>query len=173
MIRIRNDLGVKYDFVWLMGIPFLQAYYSIYDMDNHRVGLGRVFDGAGGSADSDEESGLAEEGMEAGAASEAQGEVPVIAEEGGSAVIPIVEEDEGLDEKPVAYNVIPLEEQEEGLQQKAAASSVQETTALAGSGKAETKVNTAEPHSTAPGKKPVDSEGSSGDAGDQSEGSGV
>jgi hypothetical protein len=24
---------------WLMGDPFLRAYYSIYDMDNARIGL--------------------------------------------------------------------------------------------------------------------------------------
>lgn len=25
--------------MWVMGDPFLRAYYSIYDMDEHRIGL--------------------------------------------------------------------------------------------------------------------------------------
>jgi len=25
--------------MWLMGDPFLRAYYSIYDMDNKRIGM--------------------------------------------------------------------------------------------------------------------------------------
>lgn len=28
-----------YDNTWLMGDPFLRKYYSIYDMDNAKIGL--------------------------------------------------------------------------------------------------------------------------------------
>ena len=30
--------------VWLMGDPFLRAYYSIYDMDNNKIGLVGIAD---------------------------------------------------------------------------------------------------------------------------------
>ena len=32
------------DELWLMGDPFLRAYYSIYDLDNKRIGLVGVAD---------------------------------------------------------------------------------------------------------------------------------
>jgi hypothetical protein len=38
-ILVREEAGLNNRVNWLMGDPFLRAYYSIYDMDNNRVGL--------------------------------------------------------------------------------------------------------------------------------------
>ena len=34
MIRMRGDLGSAFEDVWLLGVPFMQTYYTIHDMDN-------------------------------------------------------------------------------------------------------------------------------------------
>ncbi|KAJ1744691.1 hypothetical protein LPJ69_007252, partial [Coemansia sp. RSA 1752] len=30
------------DYLWIMGIPFLQTYYTVYDIKDHRIGLARM-----------------------------------------------------------------------------------------------------------------------------------
>ena len=40
MLRITDDLSLKQ--TWLLGVPFLQTYYSIHDLDNHRFGLVKI-----------------------------------------------------------------------------------------------------------------------------------
>lgn len=36
---MREEAGKNNRVNWLLGDPFLRAYYSIYDMDNNRIGL--------------------------------------------------------------------------------------------------------------------------------------
>ena len=43
MIRMRGDLGSAFEDVWLLGVPFMQTYYTIHDMDNKKIGLVRVY----------------------------------------------------------------------------------------------------------------------------------
>lgn len=38
-ILVREESGLNTRVNWLLGDPFLRAYYSIYDMDNNRIGL--------------------------------------------------------------------------------------------------------------------------------------
>jgi len=38
ILLIKPELGATKD-LWLMGDPFLRTYYSIYDMENYRIGL--------------------------------------------------------------------------------------------------------------------------------------
>ena len=42
MIRVRGDLGKSFGNQWLLGVPFMQAYYTIHDMENKKIGLVRV-----------------------------------------------------------------------------------------------------------------------------------
>jgi hypothetical protein len=42
MIRMRGDLGDSFEDSWLLGVPFMQAYYTIHDMDNKKIGLVRI-----------------------------------------------------------------------------------------------------------------------------------
>ncbi|KAJ2181162.1 hypothetical protein GGH18_005198, partial [Coemansia sp. RSA 530] len=30
------------DYLWIMGLPFLQTYYTVYDIKDHRIGLARM-----------------------------------------------------------------------------------------------------------------------------------
>ena len=40
MLRITDDFS--HTNTWMFGIPFLQAYYTIHDLDNHKFGLVRT-----------------------------------------------------------------------------------------------------------------------------------
>lgn len=37
-VLVKPELNLQTN-MWLMGDPFLRAYYSIYDMDNEKIGL--------------------------------------------------------------------------------------------------------------------------------------
>ena len=41
LLRFRGDLESFPD-TWLLGVPFLQAHYSIHDLENKKIGLIRV-----------------------------------------------------------------------------------------------------------------------------------
>lgn len=40
MLRITDDFTLTS--AWMFGIPFLQAYYAIHDLEDHRIGLVRI-----------------------------------------------------------------------------------------------------------------------------------
>ena len=38
-ILIREEIGSSISETWLLGDPFMRAYYSIYDLEENRIGL--------------------------------------------------------------------------------------------------------------------------------------